>query len=190
MTECKRYYWLRLHDDIFESKRIKKLRRQENGDTLFVIYLKLQFKAMKHDGCITYDHIEDSFAEELALDIDEEADQVEQALTFFEKHDLCEREEDTYFFPYAVANVGSETASAQRQRDFRERHKTLGKCDNVTHKRDNVTAMSQSRNVEIEKEIEIEIKNRDNNYTPKVTRTNNKHANPFLTDDLIKEDKR
>ena len=54
MADCKRYYWLKLKDDFFRSKRIKKLRGMERGDRLVILYLKLQLIAMKNDGVIVY----------------------------------------------------------------------------------------------------------------------------------------
>jgi hypothetical protein len=36
----KRYYWLKLQDGFFDSKRIKKLRKLAGGDTYTIIYLK------------------------------------------------------------------------------------------------------------------------------------------------------
>ena len=53
MSNGKRYYWLKLHDDFFNSKRIKKMRRMAGGDTYTIIYLKLQLMAMKKDGVLT-----------------------------------------------------------------------------------------------------------------------------------------
>ena len=50
MAEGKRYYWLKLKDDLFTSIRIKKLRRMAGGDTYLIIYLKLQLKAIKNDA--------------------------------------------------------------------------------------------------------------------------------------------
>ena len=62
MAEGKRYYWLRLHHDFFDSKRIKKLRRMAGGDTYTIIYLKMQLLAMKTDGTLTWTGLEDDFA--------------------------------------------------------------------------------------------------------------------------------
>ena len=70
MDDGKRYYWLKLKDDFFTSKRIKKLRNQAGGDTYTIIYLKMQLLAMKTDGVLTWTGLEENFAEELALDLD------------------------------------------------------------------------------------------------------------------------
>ena len=64
VADAKRYYWLRLYDDFFGSKRIKKLRKMAGGDTYTIIYLKMQLVAMKTDGVLSWTGLEDSFAEE------------------------------------------------------------------------------------------------------------------------------
>lgn len=125
MSNGKRYYWLKLHDDFFNSKRIKKMRRMAGGDTYTIIYLKLQLMAMKKDGVLTFSGLEPTFAEELALDLDEEVDDVRMTIAYLVSCGLAESNgEATLFFPYAVENVGSEGASAARVRAFRERQNT------------------------------------------------------------------
>lgn len=122
MSTGKRYYWLKLHDDFFNSKRIKKMRRMAGGDTYTIIYLKLQLMAMKKDGVLTFSGLEPTFAEELALDLDEEVDDVRMTLAYLVSCGLAESNgEAALFFPYAVDNVGSEGASAARVRAFRGR---------------------------------------------------------------------
>ena len=39
----KKYYWLRLKNNFFQQKEIKKLRKIAGGDTYTIIYLKLTF---------------------------------------------------------------------------------------------------------------------------------------------------
>ena len=117
----KRYYWLKLYDDFFESKRIKKLRKL--GETCLIIYLKLQLKALKTGGVIEFARVEDDFVDELALDLSEPAEYVGKTLQFLLDQGLCEvTEPDTYFLPYVAYCTGSETASAQRSREYRQKH--------------------------------------------------------------------
>lgn len=152
----KRYYWLRLHDDFFDSKRIKKLRRIAGGDTYVIIYLKLQLKAMKTDGLIEYTGLEPTFADELALDLDENPDDVRVTLNYLLSTGLAEtNNQETFFFPYAVNNVGSETAGAARVRAFREREKQA-KLDEALHCNISVTERKRiDRDIERDRE-EIE----------------------------------
>ena len=151
----KRYYWLKLHDDFFNSKRIKKMRRMAGGDTYTIIYLKLQLMAMKKDGVLTFSGLEPSFAEELALDLDEEVDDVRMTLAYLVSCGLAESNGDaTLFFPYAVENVGSEGASAARVRAFRERQNTEALSEALHC---NISVTERKRREEIEKRDREEI---------------------------------
>ena len=165
----KRYYWLKLQDDFFTSKRIKKLRKIAGGDTYTIIYLKMQLLAMKNNGMLEYTGIESTFAEELALDLDEEPENVSVTINFLLSCGLLETNDNVeYFVPYAVANTGSETSSAKRVREFRERKALQCNAD--------VTSVKQNCNGEKEIEIEIEI---DNIYTQVVTHLNEKAGTKY-----------
>jgi len=149
----KRYYWLKFKEDFFDSKRIKKLRKMAGGDTYVIIYLKMQLKALRTDGVLEFTGVENDFADELALDIDESPDDVRVVLTFLLTYGMCECSDNVhYYLPYVIENTGSETAATQRVRDFRERQKAL-------HCNANETQVKRIGNVEkeIEKEKEIEI---------------------------------
>ena len=148
VSSGKRYFWLKLKEDFFSSKRIKKLRNMAGGDTYLIIYLKLQLKAMKQDGIIRFDHLEQNIADELALDLDEKPDDVAATLIYLTHCGLAESSDDEqFYFPYAVENVGSESSAAERMRKMRERN--------------NVTPLLRDRygekEIEKEKEIEREI---------------------------------
>ena len=41
MATNKRYYWIKLKEEILTDKRIKRLRRISGGNTYTIIYLKL-----------------------------------------------------------------------------------------------------------------------------------------------------
>ena len=153
----KRYYWLKLADDFFTSKRIKKLRSLAGGDTFTIIYLKMQLKALKTDGYLYFDGIMNDFAEELALDIDESVENVKITIQYLLTVGLleCSDDGDEYYLTYLKNLIGSEGSSAQRMRVHRNKKKQeeLSQCDN------NVTPLLQNRYGEIEKEIEIESRN-------------------------------
>ena len=163
MAEGKRYYWLKLREDFFHSKRIKKLRNMAGGDTYTIIYLKMQLLALKTDGVLTWTGLEESFADELALDLDEKPEDVEVTLLFLIKTGLVETQDEKQFlFPFVLENTGSETAAAQRSREYRSRN-VLQSCCNATplqqHCDSNATQVKQIPNVEkeLEKEKELDI---------------------------------
>ncbi len=171
MTTGKRYYWLKLKDDFFTSKRVKKLRKMAGGDTYLIIYLKLQLMAMKNDGIIEWTGLENNIADELALDLDEEPDNVKVTLSYLLSCGLAESSDEIhFFFPYSVENTGSETSSAQRVRECRSRKALQCNAD--------VTQVKQECNgeKEIEKELEIdtdlEIEQEEENNTPQAEAVN------------------
>ena len=152
MAEEKRYFWLKLNQDFFDSKRIKKLRRMAGGDTYTIIYLKMQLLALNNDGIITWTGLEENIADELALDLDEAADDIKVTLTYMLHCGLCETSDNVNFFlPYVVQNTGSEGSSAKRMREKRAREKVLS-GDN----RHNVRTMCGNRYGEKDKDKEEE----------------------------------
>lgn len=122
MANTKKYYWLKLKDDFFRDKRIKKLRRIAGGDTYTVIYLKMQLLSIKNNGVLIYEGIEDTFAEELALELDEDTENVKVTLLFLLNNGMLEETEQNHFLmTETIQCIGSESASAERMRKHRER---------------------------------------------------------------------
>lgn len=165
----KRYFWLKLYDDFFTSKRIKRLRQVAGGDTYTIIYLKMQLKALKQDGYLYYDGVLNDFAEELALDLDESPDNVRMTIDYLIKVGLLEMSSDgmEYYLTYLKNCIGSETASTQRSRECRLRKKEQKalQCNtdatplqqNLLQCNTNATPLQHLCNVEKEKEKEKEI---------------------------------
>ena len=79
--ENKRYYWLKFQEDFFSSLRIKKLRKL--GSDYVIIYLKMQLFSLQTSGYMEFKGIEDTFAKELALELDEDPDQVQLTLSVY-----------------------------------------------------------------------------------------------------------
>lgn len=153
---AKRYYWLKLPDDFFQQKPIKKLRKIAGGDTYTVIYLKMLLISLKNDGKLYFDGVEDNFCEELALELDEEEENIKVTVQFLMAQDLLKLiDESEYELTECSRMVGSESASAERMRRLRD--KKTSQCDI------GVTRPLHLGDVEKEKEIEIEIE-KDNKY--------------------------
>ncbi len=117
----KKYFWLKLKDDFFRDKRIKKLRRIAGGDTYTIIYLKLQLLSLKNNGVLIYEGVEDTLENELALEIDEDVNNVKIALAFLFSNGLIEETENNYYLmTETIKCIGSESTSAERVRKYRE----------------------------------------------------------------------
>lgn len=154
----KRYYWFKLEEKWFDRKEIKKLRRNAGGDTYTIIYLKMLLKSLQDGGKLYFEDFGESFAEEIALEIDEETENVKMTLIYLESHGLivCNTPEE-YELTSVKQLVGAETASAERQRRRREALKR----DNVTQNRDEVTTVSRlghtDKDIEIDKELDKDV---------------------------------
>lgn len=178
----KRYYWLKLKDDFFAQKAIKKLRKIAGGDTYVIIYLKMQLKAIKTDGILKFENVEEDFAEELALDLDEDIENVKVTLSFLQSQGLIEQISDNnYKLPETIKCIGSESDSAERKRNQRLREKQDKlECDNVT-------LLSQASHVEkeIEKDIDIEDRKIDNKIINIINSVN--FENLKMVEDMTEE---
>ena len=146
------FYWIKLKMEFFD-KRIKKLRKIAGGDTCTIIYLKMLLLSLPDEGVLYYDGIEDDFAEEIALELDEETENVRMTITYLLSKGLMEKRSKYEYFLYQVPEMlGREDESASRQRKRRE--KMAEKRDNVTQLSDNVTI---SRDIVQKCHTEIDI---------------------------------
>lgn len=160
---AKRYYWLKLPKDFFEDKAIKRLRHIAGGDTYTIIYLKMLLKSMEDDGKLFYEGIEDTICDEIALDINESADDVQVTISYLEKKGLLIVTDSEVELTRLTEMVGSETDKAELMRKLRNKEKG----NNVTKISNNVTkALPTVTNCYTEKEKEIE-KSREDTDTDK-----------------------
>lgn len=142
----KRYYWLKLKDDFFNQKEIKKLRKIAGGDTYTIIYLKLQLLSLQNEGIIPFEGIEENFIDEMALTLDEDIENVRVTILYLQKVGFLEEiNADEFILPKAVESIGSETSVAARVRKYRDKQKALPSNTQVT-----------KSNTEIEIDIDIE----------------------------------
>lgn len=176
MAEPKRYFWLKLHKDFFQRKEIKRLRKIAGGDTYTIIYLKMLLRSIMSEGKLYFDGLEEDFAAEVALDLDESEENVQITITYLLNSGLLEmRSDDEYYLPDTKNSTGCETAVAARVRRHREKQKAL-QCNT------DVTQVKHLCNGEIEKELDkekdIEIEHRDRDITISTTRENKEIENP------------
>lgn len=155
----KRYYWLKLSTDFFNSLEIKRLRKMAGGDTFTIIYLKLMIMSLKDDGYINYEGICENIAEELAIKLDEDTDNVNMTLVFLHKVGLLKSVDENVTHLVQVEELtGSENESAQRVRKHRQRAALLGEAGiiEVEALQSNIDVTICNTEKEIEKEKDIE----------------------------------
>ena len=148
VVKNKRYYWIQLAQDFFKSKEMKLLRKIAGGDTHTIIYLKMMLISLEDGGHIYYDGLADNLAEEIALVIDENVEDIKITLIFLESKGLLTKINDRdYFLEQVPEMVGSETASTRRSRKHRELR--------GLHR--NTIATTCNGDIDIEKDIDTDI---------------------------------
>lgn len=154
---AKKYFWLKLKEDFFNDKRIKKLRKVAGGDTYTIIYLKLALKTLNTNGIYEYESVEENIFEELALELDEEVVDVEMTLGFLLANGLLEKDDNQdVALPYVIENLGGESASASRVRKHREL-KNVEQLALQSNKEVTNGNVELEREKDIEKEIDLDI---------------------------------
>ncbi len=126
----KRRWWLKLEYIFFQDKAIKALRRKNPAAP--DIYLKIMLRSLNSDCRMTFQKYGDTFADEIADDIDEDnTELIDDVIQFLQKHDLMIDEgNDIYYFPQAEEMTGSETDSAERMRRHRQKNNEASQSDN------------------------------------------------------------
>lgn len=138
-----------MKEDFFHQKEIKKIRRIAGGDTYTIIYLKIMLLSLKNEGKLFFDGIEESIAEEIALEIDEDSTNVQTVLGLLVSMRLLEEITDGVELSNIKEYIGKESESAQRVREFRDRKKLL-QCNA------NVTTCNTEIDIEKDKDKEID----------------------------------
>ena len=152
----KKYFWLKLKEDFFRQKEIKKLRKIAGGDTYTIIYLKMQLLSLKNEGFLFYEGTEETLEEQLALEIDEDLDNVKVTMIFLFNNKLMEKMEDDEFFMHKASEcIGKEGKSAERVRKHRERQ-SLEEQRGQTTLQCNAQVTKSNTETETEQETEIE----------------------------------
>lgn len=187
---AKRYYWLKLSKDFFEDKAIKRLRQIAGGDTYTIIYLKMLLKSMEDDGKLFYEGIEDTICDEIALDINESADDVQVTISYLEKKGLLVVTDSEVELTRLIEMVGSETDKAELMRKLRSKENS----NNVTQISNNVTkALPTVTKCYTEKEIEKEKSREDTEIDTKKKKKKSAKAdldgmiNSFTENEELKE---
>ena len=145
--DSKILFFLQLPKDFFNSRRIKKLRRLPDGDSLVLLYLKIQLSTLSSGGMIELSGLEDDPADEIALEISEDPEKVHRVLDFMLEFGLAENAgENKIFLPYVEIMTTSHTKDAERMRKARKNKKE--REANAWRTRDERTANAERTNDE------------------------------------------
>ena len=150
----KRYYWLQLKSDFFNSDDIKMVLAQKNGEKYVIFWQKLLLKAITASevGVLKYKESIPYTPEMLSTITDTDIDTVKASMDIFVKLGMVGILPDgSFWLEEAQKMVGSETHGAKRKRAIRAQKRP--KIEGVGH----CPPLSQNCPQELELELDIEL---------------------------------
>lgn len=154
MSDNKKYYYLRLKDNFFDSDELKILESMKDGYLYSNILLKLYLRSLKNDGKLVVNDRIPYNAEMLASVTGHQVGTIKQALSMFKELGLIEILENGAIYMLDIQNfIGKGSTEADRKREYRQRIET-----DRTNDQTKVREISEKSPPEIELELKKEIK--------------------------------
>lgn len=158
MSDNKKYYYLRLKDNFFDSDELKILESMKDGYLYSNILLKLYLRSLKNDGKLVVNDRIPYNAEMLASVTGHQVGTIKQALSMFKELGLIEILENGAIYMLDIQNfIGKGSTEADRQRLYDRRISDERKQKKLTQSR-NLEEIFEKSTPEIELELEKEIK--------------------------------
>lgn len=160
MSDNKKYYYLRLKDNFFDSDELKILESMKDGYLYSNILLKLYLRSLKNDGKLVVNDRIPYNAEMLASVTGHQVGTIKQALSMFKELGLIEILENGAIYMLDIQNfIGKGSTEADRQRLYDRRISEERKQKKLTQSRNLGEILEKSTpeiEIELEKDIEIE----------------------------------
>lgn len=169
MSDNKKYYYLKLKDDFFNSDSMVILESMQDGYIYSNILLKLYLKSLKDDGRLMLNGRIPYNSSTLAMVTRHSVGDVERAIKAFEELGIVEILDNGAMYMTDIQNfIGQSSTEADRKRAYRnriesEKVKQLGSQDSNAQK--SIGQMSDKcpdkSPPEIERELELELEKED-----------------------------
>ena len=160
MSDNKKYYYLRLKDNFFDSDELKILESMKDGYLYSNILLKLYLRSLKNDGKLVVNERIPYNSEMLASVTGHQVGTIKQALSMFKELGLIEVLENGAIYMLDIQNfIGKGSTEADRQRLYDRRISEERKQNKLTQSRNLEEILKKSTpeiEIELEKDIEIE----------------------------------
>lgn len=151
MSDNKKYYYLKLKDNFYDSEEMIILQNMQDGYLYSDILLKLYLRSLKTNGKLMFKDVIPYTPQVLAQVVRHQVGTVEKALDIFQKLGLVEILDNGTIYMLEIQNfIGKSSTEADRIRNYRQKIKAeeIG-CTNVQLLNDKSTP-------EIEIELELE----------------------------------
>ena len=190
MSDNKKYYYLKLKDNFFDSDSIVILESMPDGYLYSNILLKLYLRSLKSDGKLLFNDRIPYNPTMLSQLTRHNVGVIEKALQIFSELDLIEILDNGAIYMLDIQNyIGNSSTEADRIRNYR---------NTIKQEKQSVQMLQQmydksTPEIEIEKEIEIELEKRVKSTKEKKAKTSFSHTDyiksqnfsPYLEEKLI-----
>lgn len=184
MSDNKKYYYLRLKDNFFDSDELKILESMKDGYLYSNILLKLYLRSLKNDGKLVVNDRIPYNAEMLASVTGHQVGTIKQALSMFKELGLIEILENGAIYMLDIQNfIGKGSTEADRQRLYDRRISDERKQKKLTQSRNLEEIFEKSTpEIEIELEKDIEIEKEIHSSAKSTTTKRKRFEKPSISD--------
>lgn len=124
MADNKKYYYLKLKENFFDSEEMIILQNMENGYIYSDILLKLYLRSLKNEGRLMFKNLIPYTPSALAQVVRHSEKTVEKALEVFQQLGLVEILDNGAIYMLDIQNfIGSSSTEADRRREYDRRIK-------------------------------------------------------------------
>lgn len=168
MSDNKKYYYLKLKDNFFDSEEMIILQNMKDGYIYSDILLKLYLRSLKDNGKLMFREMIPYTPEVIAQIVRHQVGTVKEAINIFKELGLIEILDNGAIYMLEIQNlIGKSSTEADRVRNYRNKIKEEQLlCTNVQLLNDKTTP-----EIEKEKEIEIEIEIDNSEKISEITKT-------------------
>ena len=156
MSDSKKYYYLKLKENFFDSEEIKILKSMENGYEYTCILLEMHLKSLKNEGKLIFQDTIPYDPKMLSVVLGHNIAVIEKAISIFIKLNLIEQLRSGEIFLLNIQSfIGRSSSEADRIRVYRssiEDAKLLTPCTKDVQMYDKRTPKKE---LELEKELEL-----------------------------------
>jgi predicted phage replisome organizer len=161
-----KYYWFKLKDDFFKRHDIKIIKSMPNGKDYVIFYLQLLCESLSHNGKLRFNEEIPYNEEMLSVITDTNIDVVRSAMKLFKQLKIIEIMDDQTIYMTKLQNmVGSTTIGADK--------KKLQRSNSIELLTGGQKADKCPPEIDIEKEIEIDIDSKNECMNEYIEETNN-----------------
>ncbi|HFI0236634.1 TPA: phage replisome organizer N-terminal domain-containing protein [Streptococcus suis] len=155
MADNKKYYYLKLKDNFFESDEAIILESMPDGYIYSNILLKLYLRSLKNNGLLMFNDLIPYNAQMLATITRHHVGVIEKAIQIFQQLRLIEILDNGAIYMTNIQNfVGQSSTNADRMRESRRQLQMLNKCAPEIEIDKDIKL-----NIDINKEIHSELNN-------------------------------